>query len=59
MNSGFDIRSTPKNPIRAEITYTHPIFSPKISHPIKTTRIGDIKISDIASPKGSRITPRY
>jgi hypothetical protein len=59
MNSGFDIRSTPKNPKRAENKNLTFIFSPKYIHDIKTTRIGDIKISDIASPKGTNKIPVY
>jgi len=47
------MRRTPKNPIKAESIYFAPSYSPRIIHPIKTTNIGEINISDIASPNGS------
>ena len=53
------MRRTPKNPINADSICLCPIYSPKYSHPIKTTNIGEINISDIASPNGNIIIPMY
>jgi len=53
------MRRTPKNPKKAAKICLTPKFSPKNNQLIKTTNIGEINISDIASPNGNIVIPIY
>lgn len=55
---GLLIKTTPIKPINDEYTYLEVTFSFKKIPAKNVTQIGDVKISEIASPKGNKITAK-
>lgn len=54
---GFAIKSAPANPIKLAEIYFHDITSFRNIDDKIITQRGAVKIKDIASPKGNKITP--